>query len=93
MATVPRLKDGDDSFKGPIAWMTRNSVTANLLMFVILIGGLINVGRVKQEVFPEFKNDTCNGWKGITKKQSESFSPCNKRRCFTIQKVIGLYKL
>jgi len=60
MAMVPRLKDGHDSLKGPIAWMTRNSVTANLLMFVILIGGLLNIGRIKQEVFPEFSLDLVN---------------------------------
>lgn len=44
--------------KGPIAWMARNSVAANLLMFVILLGGLFMLGRVKQEVFPEFDLDT-----------------------------------
>ena len=43
--------------RGPIAWMARNSVAANLLMAVLLVGGLV-VGRgVKQEVFPSFDLD------------------------------------
>lgn len=38
---------------GPLAWMAENSVTANLLMLVLVVGGLLFVGRIKQEVFPE----------------------------------------
>lgn len=65
MASVPRLSEGQDAAvrlrqTGPIAWMTKNVVTANLLMFIILIGGLLNMGRVKQEVFPEFTLDLVN---------------------------------
>lgn len=43
--------------KGPIAWMAGNSVAANLLMIVCLIGGLILGSHIKQEVFPEFDMD------------------------------------
>ncbi|HCP44999.1 MAG TPA: AcrB/AcrD/AcrF family protein, partial [Deltaproteobacteria bacterium] len=43
--------------RGAIAWMARNSVAANLLMFVILIGGALGVSRIKQEVFPNFDLD------------------------------------
>jgi multidrug efflux pump subunit AcrB len=43
--------------KGAIAWMASNSVAANLLMLVFLIGGLFFAGQVKQEVFPEFDTD------------------------------------
>jgi multidrug efflux pump subunit AcrB len=43
--------------RGPIAWMARNSVAANLLMFVVLVGGLLGMFRIKQEVFPEFTLD------------------------------------
>jgi len=39
---------------GPIAWMTHNRITPNLLMFIFLIGGFFMATRVKQEVFPEF---------------------------------------
>ncbi|MCO4760382.1 MAG: efflux RND transporter permease subunit [Myxococcales bacterium] len=46
--------------KGPIAWMTNNAVAANLLMIVLIVGGLF-VGRsVKQEVFPEVELDVIN---------------------------------
>lgn len=42
---------------GPLSWMARNSVAANLLMLVFLVGGLILTTQVKQEVFPEFDTD------------------------------------
>lgn len=42
---------------GPIAWMARNGVTANLLMAAFLLGGLLMMTQVKQEVFPEFDLD------------------------------------
>jgi multidrug efflux pump subunit AcrB len=42
---------------GPLAWMARNSVAANLLMFIILIGGALGLTRIKQEVFPAFTLD------------------------------------
>lgn len=43
--------------RGPIAWMTRNGVTANLLMLVLMIGGFIASLQIKKEVFPEFSLD------------------------------------
>jgi multidrug efflux pump subunit AcrB len=42
---------------GPIGWMVHNPVAANLLMVVILVGGLLGLLSVKQEVFPEFELD------------------------------------
>ncbi len=47
-----------DIKRGPIAWMAGNSVAANLIMVVFLIGGLLWANRIQQEVFPEFENDT-----------------------------------
>ena len=44
--------------KGALAWMTRNSVAANLLMAALLFGGLLFLTKIKQEVFPEFALDT-----------------------------------
>ena len=38
---------------GPIAWMARNGVAANLLMVGILAAGLISLGSLDQEVLPE----------------------------------------
>ena len=43
--------------KGPIAWMTKNRVTPNLMMIVLIIGGLFFARSIKQEVFPEFELD------------------------------------
>lgn len=45
------------SERGPIAWMARNHVTANLLMGLLLLGGFLMLLRTKQEVFPEFDMD------------------------------------
>ncbi len=50
--------DGQSLQKGPIAWMARNSVVANLVMWAILIGGVMSLSRIiKKEVFPEFDLD------------------------------------
>jgi len=43
--------------RGPLAWMAGNSVAANLLMLVLLVGGLIWGMQIKQEVFPDFDLD------------------------------------
>ena len=42
---------------GGIGWMARHPVAANLLMFVLIVGGVLGVVRSKQEVFPEFTLD------------------------------------
>nr|WP_320016477.1 efflux RND transporter permease subunit [uncultured Desulfobacter sp.] len=44
--------------RGPIAWMAGNTVAANLLMAVFLVGGIFMAFNIKQEVFPEFALDT-----------------------------------
>ncbi len=57
--TQEEQKSNDESIaKGPIAWMATNPVAANLLMFVMLVGGLIMAMQIKQEIFPEFTLDT-----------------------------------
>ena len=43
--------------KGPIAWMASHSVTANLLMLVLIVGGFFLGFRIKKEVFPYFELD------------------------------------
>ena len=48
---------GTDKEHGPIAWMVKSHVTPNLLMVVLLVGGLLTSMQVKQEVFPEFDTD------------------------------------
>jgi len=42
---------------GPIAWMARNSIAANLLMIVLLAGGFWTAQRIQKEVFPQFQLD------------------------------------
>jgi len=42
---------------GPIAWMARNSVAANILMILLLIGGLLSALKVKQEFLPAAELD------------------------------------
>ena len=44
--------------KGPLSWMAGNSVAANVLMLILLAGGLISALNIRQEVFPEFSTDT-----------------------------------
>jgi len=43
--------------RGALSWMAGNSVAANLLMAVLLVGGLFMGLTIKQEVFPEFSLD------------------------------------
>ena len=43
--------------KGAIQWMAKNHVAANLLMVVLVVGGLIKGLGIKQEVFPEVSLD------------------------------------
>ncbi|SIN95241.1 efflux RND transporter permease subunit [Halodesulfovibrio marinisediminis] len=44
--------------RGAVAWMAGNSVAANLLMLVLLIGGLVLGSSTTQEVFPEIELDS-----------------------------------
>lgn len=53
-------KEDPELMKGPIAWMAGNSVAANLMMAVLLIGGIFMGFSIKQEVFPEFSLDIVN---------------------------------
>ncbi|MGR3716630.1 MAG: efflux RND transporter permease subunit [Thermohalobaculum sp.] len=49
----PRLRSA-----GPIAWMARHSVAPNLLMLVLILGGLFMTTRIKQEYLPTTERDT-----------------------------------
>ena len=48
----------DDTKRGWIAWMARNPVAANLLMVVLVVGGLATTFTIRQEFFPEYDLDT-----------------------------------
>ncbi|MEM9366495.1 MAG: efflux RND transporter permease subunit [Planctomycetota bacterium] len=43
--------------RGPIAWMTHNSIAANLMMFILLGGGIWTAFVMQKEVFPQFLLD------------------------------------
>lgn len=50
--------DLSDTIKpGPIAWMASNPIAANLLMVILLAGGLYMAYAVKKEVFPAYEMD------------------------------------
>ena len=40
---------------GMIAWFARNNVAANLLMWILLIGGLFGAMSIQKQVFPNFE--------------------------------------
>ena len=46
-------RDTADVRRGPIAWMARNSIAANLLMVILLGGGVWTAVVIQKEVFPE----------------------------------------
>ncbi|WP_394131183.1 efflux RND transporter permease subunit [Shewanella maritima] len=46
--------------KGLIAWFARNNVAANLLMIVLIIGGLFSASLINKEVFPTFELNLIN---------------------------------
>jgi len=43
-----------EQFTGTIAWFTRNSVAANLLMVFILVAGFVSYQNINKKMFPEF---------------------------------------
>lgn len=47
----------DLDLRGPIAWMARNPIAANLTMVILLLGGLWSAVGIQKEVFPEFQLD------------------------------------
>ncbi len=47
-----------ETHRGPVAWMARHGVAANLLMLICLVGGFISLLHIKQEVFPDVSLDT-----------------------------------
>jgi multidrug efflux pump subunit AcrB len=43
--------------RGAIAYMARNSIAANLLMIILIGGGLWTMYNIQKEVFPQFQLD------------------------------------
>jgi len=57
MAKSAFTENSNSGFDGPIAFMARNPVAANLLMVVLLVGGFWSMYFIQKEVFPEFQLD------------------------------------
>ena len=53
----PPINGHPPEASGPIAYMARNGVAANLLMFFILAAGFFSLGHLVQEVFPQISMD------------------------------------
>ena len=47
----------EEHTKGPIAYMAKNSIIANLLMIILIGGGIWTMYSIQKEVFPEFQLD------------------------------------
>lgn len=50
-------KPSEDSKKGAIAFMACNSIITNLLMFILIGGGIWTMFNIQKEVFPQFQLD------------------------------------
>ncbi|MEM7139236.1 MAG: efflux RND transporter permease subunit [Myxococcota bacterium] len=56
MSDTPTYAAGPQ--RGPIAWMAKNRVAANVLMVVLIVGGLVTFASgIKQEIAPEVELD------------------------------------
>ena len=61
--------------KGAISWMAQNPVAANLLMIVLLLGGVFTALNIQKEVFPQFQLDIVNvsvGYPGAAPSEVET---------------------
>ena len=73
-----------DARRGPIAWMARNSIAANLLMVILLGGGLWSAVVIQKEVFPDYLLDVVEvrvGYPGAAPSEVEQgiLLPCGQR--------------
>ena len=71
MTARQRENDGG----GPIAWMARNAIAANLLMMILLAGGIWSAFQIQKEVFPQFQLDIVSvsvGYPGAAPSEVES---------------------
>lgn len=64
-----------DYGKGSISWMAQNPVAANLLMMILLLGGIFVAFQIQKEVFPQFQLDIVNirvGYPGAAPSEVET---------------------
>ena len=57
-ANVSEQGESVDDFRGPVAYMAKHKVASNLLMIFVIMAGIVSMGALVQEVFPEFSLDT-----------------------------------
>lgn len=55
--SAPEQESGRRPRKGPLAWMARRSIAANLMMVLLLAGGFWTAVNIQKEVFPQFQLD------------------------------------
>ena len=64
-----------DYGSGSISWMAQNAVAANLLMMILILGGIFSAWQIQKEVFPQFQLDIVNisvGYPGAAPSEVES---------------------
>ncbi|NMH58636.1 efflux RND transporter permease subunit [Alteromonas ponticola] len=52
--------DRIDTQRGLIAWFARNSVAANLLMWILIVGGIMGAIGIQKQIFPAFEINVVN---------------------------------
>ena len=57
MSQAPIPQEDPTQEKGLVAWFAGNKVAANLLMLMVLIGGITSIVLMNQEVFPEVETN------------------------------------
>jgi multidrug efflux pump subunit AcrB len=58
MSSAPNdTSDANREWSGPIAYMAQNAIAANLLMVILLGGGLFTAYTMQKEVFPQYQLD------------------------------------
>ena len=50
----------DTHSSGPIAFMANNPIAANLLMIILIGGGIWTMFNIQKEVFPQYELDIVN---------------------------------
>lgn len=51
------MNELENKSTNPIAWFARNHVASNLLMLMILVGGILSIFKIKVEIFPDMTLD------------------------------------
>ena len=54
------MNEPQDTFeeaRGPIAWMARNAIAANLFMIILVVGGIWTAFHIQKEVYPQYELD------------------------------------